>query len=251
MSESVPLLNFSFQWARLLAAGLLAALGAGCAAPAPPAAAPLDRSLSRAQVLADLSLLQQIKEAADAGLYKYRTKAQTDSAFAAARAAVTDSITVSAAYRLVVGLTDFEGSLHNGTYLPDTVRWALHAEASFFPYPLKEIVGQVVLNTAHASLPLGSRVLSINDVLAPQLVRELGKYYTTDGLNTTGKTVGFAADFPEYYRLEYGPQTTFRVRYQPPGRPDTLTQTLPAVRYAQYQRAFASRHSAPSDRGFF
>jgi hypothetical protein len=204
------------------------------------------------QVLADLALLQRLKEVAHAGSYKYHSKAQLDSAFAAARARVTGPLTVLEEYRLVAGLTDFEGSLHNDTTLPDSVQRALRAEISFFPYPLKIVAGQVVLNTSHAPLPLGAIICSINGVAASQLVRQLGKYYTTDGLNTTGKTVGFAKSFPEYYRLEYGPQTSFTVRYSLPAAPaHGAVVHLPAVRYATYQRAFAARHSQPSDCGFY
>lgn len=241
-----------FRWRVSTAAlGLAATLAAGCSAPAPVGSLRPTHTFTQAQVLADLTRLQQLKEAADAGLYKYHSKHQVDSAFAAARARVTKPLTAVEVYRLIVGLTDFEGSLHNDTFLPDSVARRLHAAAVFFPYPLKEIAGQVVVNTAQGPLPLGARLVSLNGVPAGRLVRELGKYYTTDGVNTTGKRVGFAADFPAYYQLEYGPQTAFQVRYLPPGTTDTLRQTLPAVTYARYQQAFRARHSAPSDQGFF
>ena len=201
--------------------------------------------------MADLALFRQLKETAHAGIYKYRTKPQMDSAFAAARAQVTAPLTVLAVYRLVVGITDFEGSLHNDTTLPDSVRRALHRETAFFPYPLKLVAGRLLLNSTHAPLPLGASITSIDGRPAAQLVRELGKYYTTDGFNTTGKTVGLAENFPEYYRLEYGPQRAFVVRYH--GVADTVArqQTVPAVAYAAYQRAFAARHSRPGDQPFF
>lgn len=244
-------MSFSRWCTLVVTTGLAATLVAGCAAPAPAGGSPLNHLFNRAQVLADLTRLQRLKEAADAGLYKYHSKYQIDSAFSAARAQVTKSLTAVEVYRLVVGLTDFEGSLHNDTFLPDSVARSLHAAAAFFPYPLKEVAGQVILNTAQAPLPLGSRLVSLNNISAVRLVRELGKYYTTDGFNKTGKRVGFAADFPEYYYLEYGPQTAFRVRYLPPGATDTLQQTLPAVTYACYRQAFTARHSAPNDQGFF
>ena len=234
----------------LLAAGLLG----GCQVPAPlagPPPRPLTRRLPAAQVLADLVLFQRIKEAADAGLYKYHAKAQLDSAFTAARAQVRGPLTVPQVYRLVAGLTDYEGSLHNDTALPDSVARALHAETAFFPYPLAQVAGRVVLNTARAPLPLGAVVHSINGISAGRLGRELGRYYTTDGVNLSGKTVGFAADFPEYYRLEYGLQSAFTVCYSAPGRPDTLRRTLPAVTYASYEQAFSARHSQPLDQAFF
>lgn len=229
-------------------------LVAGCQPPTSPQSAPalLTRRLLKAQVLADLTLFQRVKESAHAGIYKYRTKAQMDSAFAAARAQVTDQMTVVDVYKLVVAVTDFEGSLHNDTFLPRALLKEVAAQPVFFPYPLKEIAGQVVLNTAHAPIPLGAVVLSVNGIGARRLVRELGKYYTTDGFNQTGKRIGFASAFPQYYRLEYGPAPRFVVRYTRPARPaDTLTQTLPAVTYPVYQAAFEARHSKPSDEVYF
>lgn len=241
-----------FTWyVRLVGVGMALVVGVGCSAPPPAGTASVVPALSRAQALADLTRFQRLKEAADAGLYKYHTKAQLDSAFAAARARLSPHPTVLEVYRRLVEVTDYEGSLHNDTFLPDSLRRALHAQARFFPWPLKQVAGQVVVNTRHAPLPLGARVVSLNGVPARQLVQRLGKYYTTDGVNQTGKRVGFAANFPDYYRLEYGPQTAFRVRYVPLGTTDTLTQLLPAVPYARYTQAFAARHSRPVDEGFF
>ena len=238
-----------------LAAGLAACHAPDTAAPpttpATPAAPALRRVVPAQQVLADLAVFQQLKETAHAGIYKYRSKAQMDSAFAAARAQVTNRMTVPDVYRLVVAITDFEGSLHNDTSLPGPVQRALRAEATFFPYPLKVVAGQLVVNTTHATLPLGAAVASINGISAARLLRELGKYYTTDGFNTTGKTVGLDHSFPEYYRLEYGPQTAFVVRYRAAGSVATTQQTVRAVPYAAYQQAFAARHSRPHDRSFF
>ena len=240
-----------FWWGRG-GAGLGLVWLAACQ-PQPAAQSPasaLARVVPKAQVLEDLMLFQRIKEAAHAGIYKYRTKAQMDSAFAAARAQTTDHMTVLDVYRLVVRVTDFEGSLHNDTFLPDTVRAEMRAAPAFFPWPVKLVAGQLLLNAVRAPVPLGAAIASINGRPAGQLVRELGRYYTTDGLNTTGKTVGLAAFFPEYYRLEYGPAATFAVRYTLPAGPDTLTQTLPAVPYRAYQRAFDARYSKPIDSTF-
>lgn len=243
----MPLRTTCFAGAGL---GLLALLGA-CHAPAPPAS-PLTRRLPARQVLADLQLLQRIKEAADAGLYKYHAKRQLDSAFAALRARVTGPFTVLQAYRLVAELTDYEGSLHNDTTLPDSVQQALHAEATYFPYPLKLVAGQLLVNATGAPLPVGAVVHSIDGHPARQLVRELGAYYTTDGLNQTGKQMGLAESLPEYYRWYYGPQTAFAVRYSLPTAPaDTLQRTLPAVSYAATERAFARRHSRLFDHDYF
>lgn len=217
-----------------------------------PPAPTLNQIIPKQQVLEDLVLFQRIKEAAHAGIYKYRTKAQMDSAFAAARAQVTDRMTAADVYKLVVAVTDFEGSTHNGTALPMSLVAEAAAQPVFFPYPLKEVAGQVVLNSAHAPIPLGAVIVSVNGIAAPRLVRELGKYYTTDGFNLTGKRIGFTEAFPLYYRLEYGPTTRFGVRYTLPARPaDTLARTLNAVPYKTYEAAFEARHSKPRDAADF
>lgn len=237
----------------LLALSLLGWVRA-CHAPPPPPASPvslLHRRLPAAQVLADLAFLQHLKQAAHAGSMKYRSRAQLDSAFAATRAHVTGPLTVLQVYRLVVGLTDFEGSLHNDTALPDAVQQALRVQATFFPYPLKLIAGRLVVNTRHAPLPLGATITSINGVPATHLVHALGKYYTTDGFNTTGKQVGLAQSLPEYLRWEYGPQASFVVGYRPLAAHATRQLRVRAVPYAAYVHAFTARHSRPSDRGFF
>jgi len=88
--------------------------------------------VTRQKVLDDLHFLQHIHERAHAGLYKYRTKAQMDSAFATARQQVTDSMSILDVYQLIATLTDFEGSLHNDTFLPDSVIKAMNRQVAFF-----------------------------------------------------------------------------------------------------------------------
>ncbi|MGI4869736.1 MAG: S41 family peptidase [Janthinobacterium lividum] len=226
-----------------LAAGLLAYL---LARPA-YSQAPLAQRFTRAQVLSDLRLFQDIQERANAGLYTHHPKAQLDSAFAAAQAQVADSMTVLAVYRLVAGVTDFAGSLHSDTVLPDAVTRALHQQVAFFPLPVKFLAGTVLLDYSRAALPVGTELLAINGVAIPQLTRPLGRYYTTDGYNQTGKLAGLSENFAQYFYLEYGPAATFEVEYRLPGSPTRQAQHFSAASYATLDQRYRYRHSAALD----
>ena len=226
------------------------ALVAGAAhaqAPAPVAPAALTRPLSRAAVLADLRLFQRIQEQANAGLYKYHSKAQLDSAFAAAQARVTASPTLLEVYQLVAGLTDFAGSLHSDTLLPDSVSSALSQQTAFFPWPVKWVAGGLRLDYAGTTLPVGTELLTINDVAAADLLRTLGRYYTTDGFNQTGKLAGVSEYFARYFYLHYGPAAAFRVTYRLPGEATLRQQCFAAASYATVEQRYRHRHSTALD----
>ena len=79
-------------------------------------------------------------------------------------------------------------------------------------------------------------VLVRRELKGRQLVRTLGTYYTTDGRNQTGKQIGLAESFAEYYRWHYGPQATFTVRYSLPTAP-----AITGLDYASDRLAYIKR----------
>ena len=232
---------------RCLATGSLTVLLAGPAHAQAPAA--LTRPLARAAVLADLRLFQRIQEQANAGLYKYHSKAQLDSAFAAAQAQVTNAPTLLEAYQLVASLTDFAGSLHSDTLLPDSASSAMSRQTAFFPFPVKWVAGSLRLDYDGAALPVGTELLAVNGVAAADLLRTLGRYYTTDGFNQTGKLAGVSEYFARYFYLRYGPALNFEVTYQLPGEATPQQQRFDAASYATVEQRYRHRHSAALDSG--
>lgn len=197
---------------------------------------------------ADLKLFRTIRAAANSGVYKYRTIQQIDSIYHWANQEVSKSSTYGEFYNILWTITDFEGSLHNGLYLPPKVNASVRAETSgYFPFPVKLIEGKILVNFNQTPIPLGSEILSINGMTSSEIVRVLGKFYTTDGYNTTGKEIGISASFSRYYRFAYGKSGSFVLSYREPNSNDIKDTSIVSTSYKAYRKAFANRHSKALD----
>jgi len=80
-----------------------------------------DSFMSRKQMKKDLDLFYNIREAANSGVYKYRTKAEIDSIYQWAYAQIEQSYSIGDFYNIICEITDFEGSCHNNTDLPSKI----------------------------------------------------------------------------------------------------------------------------------
>ena len=178
----------------------------------------LEAPFARDKMQEDLQLFQQIRDAANSGVYKYRSKAQIDSIYTWAFQALNTATTYRDFYNILWQITDFEGSLHNGLRLPSKLRKSLREEpGGYFPWPIKLVEGAPLMNSAKGPIPLGAELLSINGEALHSILPKLYKYYTTDGLNISGKCIGINDAFAYYYRLHYGPTEAFTVRYRAHG----------------------------------
>ena len=185
---------------------------------------------------------------ANSGIYKYRTKKEIDSIYNWGFGQIEQSKTYREFYNLLCTITDYEGSLHNDTYLPKKIVENLRAEESgYFPIPIKIIEEKVLVNFKNLDLPIGSEILTINNEPIAEILPNFYKYYTTDGYNITGKTVGINVSFSKYYRLHYGKKDSFKVSYYPPNSNKTQTKTLQSVSYKKYYQNFNKRHSRKYD----
>lgn len=208
----------------------------------------LDAPFPQKKMNADLKLFRTIRDAANSGVYKYRTIQQIDSIYHWANQEARKASTYREFYNILWTITDFEGSLHNGLYLPPKVSVSVRAETSgYFPFPIKLIDGKVLVNFNQAPLPLGSEIISINGMATSELVRVLGKYYTTDGYNTTGKEIGISANFSRYYRFAYGESDSFELSYREPNSNKIKDISVVSTSYKAYRKAFDNRHSKALD----
>lgn len=195
----------------------------------------------------DLTLFKEIREKANSGLYKYRTKQQIDSIYSWAFSKIKEPKELIEFYKILLQITDFEGSLHNDTTLPDDFEKKYSSGNVFFPYPVKLIQNQLLLNFENAEIPLGSQIYSINGIETKKLLTSLFKYYTTDGYNTTGKSIGIGSSFAKYFQMEYGSQKSFLVEYSLPNQTERLTKTINPVSNEIRKENFKNRFSLPID----
>lgn len=199
----------------------------------------------------DLTTFREIREKTNSGVYKYRTKKQIDSIYNWAFSQLKNPREVMDFYKIILKITDFEGSVHNTTTLPDAYKNRYASEKVFFPLPVKLIENKMIVNFKNDEIPLGSQIYSINGAVINKIVRSFYKYYTTDGYNTSGKVIGINAVFARYYEMEYGPKETFLVEYSLPNQTEKLSKSINSISNDERKERFKNRHSFPSDSLFY
>lgn len=208
----------------------------------------IDAFFSNKKMKKDLSIFKEIRDRTNSGLYKYRTTKEIDSIYKWAYSEIEKSKTYRDFYNIINTLTDFEGSLHNGTQLPKKIYKSLKDEKEgYFPYPLKLIEGKWLLNFKSQEIPIGSEILSINNNKMTEIVLNLYKYYTTDGINKSGKAIGINYRFSKYYRLHYGKQHIFAVTYRENNSNEIKQISLNSIGFSEYYTNFNNRYSKPFD----
>jgi hypothetical protein len=208
----------------------------------------VDDAFSHKKMHKDLAVFKDLRKKANSGLYKYRTEKQIDSIYNWADAEIEQLSTYRDFYNLISTLTDFEGSLHNDTSIPEKTWENLRSEKSgYFPLPMKWIEGKWIINFEEGEIPLGSQMVSINRIPFDEVISNLYKYYTTDGFNVTGKRIGIRTHFARYFRLHYGLKDQFSVAYKTHNSQKVVTKSISSVSHASYYMNFQNRYSKNFD----
>jgi len=207
-----------------------------------------DKLLSVTEMQEDLHLFRDIREKANSGLYRYRKKQEIDSIYRWAFQETKKPLGITSFNKIILTLTDFEGSCHNYTEPPEELLNFLRRQKSFFPYALKYIEGKIVFNNKSEQIPLGARILSINGEDDTTLMHSFYKYITADGYTVTEKMSGSVDNsFGIRYLLEYGLTDSFSISFTPPYSTGIRTVTIPAVYLAQREEKLKLRHSVSVD----
>lgn len=212
----------------------------------------IDDPFSQKKMKKDFEVFKEVRVKANSGLYKYRTKKQIDSIYNWADQQIEKSSTYLDFYNIICQLTDYEGSLHNNTSLSKKYLDKLREEnEGYFPYPIKWIDDKWLVNYENGEVPLGSEIISINNIPISEIIKNLYKYYTTDGQNITGKRIGIKTHFSKYYRLNYGQQENFKVLFKGENSNENATKSLQSVSYKDYYKHFKRRYSKPYDQIYY
>jgi hypothetical protein len=191
----------------------------------------------------DLNVFKQIREKANSGLYKYKTKIQIDSIYNWAEKEIQKPLTIIEFYKIICQLTDFEGSVHNNTRLPAEAIKAFGETGGYFPFPVKLLKDDLLINISNQEIPLASKIYKINDIEINQVIKKIQKYYTTDGINISGKSIGINSVFAKYYKYEFGTFDTFKIEYSEPFSTKIITKSIKSVSNKSRYEMFLNRHS--------
>lgn len=212
----------------------------------------IDEPFSQEKMKQDFEIFKQISKEANSGLLKYRTKQQIDSIYNWGNQQIEKTTTYREFYNIVCTISEFEGSLHNEVYLPKKYKESLKSEKNgYFPFPVKWVDGKWLINIVDKEIPVGSEIISINSVPISEIIQNLYKYYSTDGVNITGKRIGLRTNFSKYYRLHFGLSKTFEVNYINPTTKLAETKIIESVGNKKYYENFNKIHSLPLDKFYY
>ncbi len=209
----------------------------------------IDEPFSLKKMKKDLKTFKQIRLKANSGLYKYRAKEQIDSIYSWAKKEINTLSTYRDFYNLISTLTDYEGSLHNNTLFPDKKYKAIKNEKyGYFPFPIKIIENKTLLNFQTEKIPLGAEIITINNREIKDIIPDTYKFYTTDGINKTGKQIGINRSFSIYYRYLFGLENEFKITFKTKNSDTKKSIIIESIGYAEYKINFKNRHSKAVDR---
>lgn len=201
------------------------------------------------QMQEDLKVFRAIRQQANSGFYKYRTTKQLDSIYNWAFSQIKTPQNILSFYKIVLKLTDFEGSLHNNTTLPYPLKDYFPKNEGYFPLSMKLIEDKMIVNTTNSEIPIGSQILSINGVSDASLKIAFYKYYTTDGYNTSQKNLLTVENsFGVRYMNEFGIYKSFIIEYQLPNSNEVFQKILLSISLEGKQKQVL--HSANFDNFF-
>lgn len=202
--------------------------------------------IDKSKFLEDLKFFKSIREQVNSGLYVYRTKKEIDSIYNWAFAEINASKDVLDFYKIIVTLTDFEGSCHNGTQLPTALDNYLNTLNYLPPIAFKNLGNKVVSNSENHKIPLGAELLSINGIEIPEITQRLSKYYHTDGFSKPFKEIfAYEKGFFEKYILEFGIPKNYKITYKVDHKIQSIV--LDNVSKEEYTKIFEKRFSSQYD----
>ncbi len=204
--------------------------------------------ISKNAMLEDFETFKNIYEKANAGLYKYHPKAKIDSVFISNKNLIINDLPFREFYNLLWNVIDYTGSCHNNLTYPDSLDKELSTHKIFLPIPLKYIGKKLYTNIEYKEIPVGSEIISINNIPQNELLIQISKYVSTDGFNKTGKYANIESDWlPFYIYLALGKQNHFNIQYESKKSNTTQELKIASVTYKDFYTNYKKRYSEKYD----
>ncbi|MEW6467407.1 MAG: S41 family peptidase [Bacteroidota bacterium] len=181
----------------------------------------------------DFLVFRYALEESHPGLYSFRSKGYMDSVFSAAQKRLQGPMSELDLVRILAGITAQIGCGHTAVAASDDY-WALHLnrEPVLFPLLIRYIGKEMYVredNSGTNSLPVGTRILTINGTAIPELTKKLFSMIPGDGFIETSKYVQLNVDFYLYYNILIGSPAEFVMDCELPGG-EKKTVTLKAMK---------------------
>lgn len=168
--------------------------------------------LTKKQVTEDYTILKNILTQGYPSLYEYTSYSEWDSLFTNFENEKLRSIkSTSDLYKSITELTDYTRDGHLVVMRPK-----LTSIPKLFPLLLKIIDKKFYTDTNDFDIPIGSEIISVNNISTTKLRNRFLKYAPSDGYNISKKDRQIEREFGILYFYEYGAKDSFQVGYKTP-----------------------------------
>ena len=190
--------------------------------------------MSLEEVQADVDFLTQALIENHQGLYLHLPKEVTDRKVDSIRSTLQAGMKVEAFFKKVNALLALTHEGHTYARLPNKAQKALGRSATFLPLRILFLNREAIIHQYYGAptpqIKRGLKLLAINGKPMEEIVAHLLPYIPTDGFTQTGAYDDLSSAFPYYYRLAYGPQSSFEIEVQEFGKASTYSLTLQGIR---------------------
>ena len=187
----------------------------------------------------DFTVFQKILTEGHPALYEYISKDSLSHLFSSQRNKISDSTTDIDLYKSLVTITSPIGDGHLQLFAPNTLK----TESYYFPLILKIIDSEFYTDTKDFGIPIGSKIVEINEIKTATLLQKFKKYISSDGYNNTRKYRDIELKFGLYFAYEFGITKKFEIKYKTPGSEEIKSITLDAEPFIRVRLRNAKRNS--------
>ena len=165
--------------------------------------------LSQDQVLEDYTIFKEILTSGHPSLYEYTAKFQWDSIFSGFEQKGIQKVkTSNDLFQSITSIADKAKDGHLIIHHPK-----MDNVPPMFPLLLKIIDERLYTDTDDFGIPVGSEIMSINNMASQSILKKLLIYAPSDGFNLTKKYRQIEKEFGILHFYEYGSKKSYSVKY--------------------------------------
>ncbi len=186
----------------------------------------------------DFKIFESIIKNGHPALYEYIDNDSLNYVFEDTKESLQDGISNIAFYKKMLDVTNKIKDAKLQLFLPETIG----TDRYYFPLIVKIINSNFYTDTSDFEIPIGSKIISINDRKASVVIEQLKKYVPTYGNNLTRKYREIESNFGLYFAYEYGIHKKFIITYITPDGVSN-NRIIPAESFIKVTRRSAYRNS--------
>lgn len=167
------------------------------------------------QLQEDFNYYRLILESAHPGLYQFVSVNSMKQLFDSTYKTLDADKSIIDFYNKLTYITNEIRCAHTSLFFSENTSDSLDNTDGYFPVPLAYVQGKLIVNSEmEDNLPLGSQIVSINNVPVEKILGNIEMYEPVDGYVPQFQLEEATLDFAQNYFFRYGPQKSFLVKYQ-------------------------------------